>query len=148
MPTGFNIYGDAYKKNSIPVPGAYKVPFQIEMVVKLDYPGFMLLAGQGHVTFLSPAQDNRRIEDIAFPSGKPNQDGGAYGNHFQPGEWVGISVMYGRDSARVVIGGEERFSGRLPYMNARKRAEFGELNEKDSSWALRFRSCRLSASSR
>lgn len=117
----FNLRGDCNKRHNIPLPGEYRLPFRIDMTVKLDYPAFILFVGGGHITFASPGDDNRRIEDIAKPSGKPNQDKDSYDNSLPFGEFVDMSVTYNHDEMQILIGGEERFySRKMPYMKTKE----------------------------
>lgn len=117
----FNLRGDCNKRHNVPLPGEYCMPFRIDMTVKLDYPAFILFIGGGHITFASPGDDNRRIEDIAKPSGKPNQDNDSYDNRLPLGEFVELSVTYNRNEMQILIGGEERFySRKMPYMKQKK----------------------------
>ena len=118
----FNLRGDCNKRHCVALPGKYRLPFRIDMTVKLDYPAFILFIGGGHITFASPGDDNRRIEDIAKASGKPNQDRDSYNNSVAFGAFVDISVTYNLDEMQIVIGGEERFYSRAQaYMKMKDR---------------------------
>ncbi|GHU70153.1 hypothetical protein AGMMS49992_02020 [Clostridia bacterium] len=113
----FNLYGDTFKASRVTLPGLYHPPFRIDMTVRLDYPALILLIGNGYVSFATPWQDNRKIEDIISPSGKPNQDGGLYNNALPFGEYTDISVTYGLHEMQICVGGEERYySNKRPYM--------------------------------
>ncbi len=117
----FNLRGECNKRHNVPLPDEYRLPFRIDMTVKLDFPAFILFIGEGHITFASPGDDNRRIEDIAKPSGKPNQDKDSYDNRLPLGEFVELSVTYNRDEMQILIGGEERFySRKMPYMKQKE----------------------------
>jgi hypothetical protein len=119
-PTAFNLYGDSYKRHYVSLPGKYHLPFRLDMTVRLDFPALFLFIGDGHIMFASSGQDNRKIEDIAKPSGKPNQDHYSYDNSLPFNEFVDISVTYGFDEMQILIGGEERFySRRQAYMKAK-----------------------------
>lgn len=119
-PYTFNLYGDSFKKHNVALPGRYHLPFRIDMTVRLDYPMLILLIGDGHITFSSPWQDNRKIEDIAKPTGKPNQGGYTFDNSLPLGEFTELSVTFSRGEAQVLIGGEERFySRKLAYMKSK-----------------------------
>ena len=125
----FNLYGDTMRRHYVSLPKNYRLPFRVEMTVKLDHPSFLLLLGKGHMTFNSPWQDNRKIEDLAFPSGKPNQDKDSYNNRFPLGEWVDISITCNVDELQILINGQERFySRKLAYMNKKKHQELDALN--------------------
>ncbi len=124
-PIAFNLYGDSYKRHCASLPGKYQLPFRMDMTVKLDFPALFLFIGGGHISFASPWQDNRRIEDIVKPSGKPNQDHDSFNNTLPLGEFVDISVIYNFDEMQILIGGEERFySRRQAYMKAKNLHEF------------------------
>ena len=111
-PVSFNLIGDSFKKSYIALPGRYRLPFRLDMAARLDYPALFLFVGGGHVTFGSPWQDNRKIEDIHYPSGKPNQDHYSYDGSLPFGEYTDISVTYGLGEMQILIGGEERFYSR------------------------------------
>ena len=122
----FNLYGDSYKRHCAALPGEYRLPFRIDMNVKLDYPSFILLVGGGHVSFATPWQDNRKIEDILKPTGKPNQDHYFYNDNGLPfGEFTDISVIYNPDEMQILIGGEERYyTRRQAYMRLKKPSDY------------------------
>lgn len=101
---GYNINRSVIR-SYLAIPGVYRPPFRIEMTVKLDMPCFILLAGEGHVTFGSPWMENRRIEDIAVPMGKPRE----YDNEISFGEHNRLSVYYGLHEMQILVDGEERF---------------------------------------
>jgi hypothetical protein len=120
----FNLYGDSYRKHYVSLPGTYHLPFRVDMTVSLDFPMLIMLIGGGHITFASPWQDNRKIEDIAKPSGKPNQDHNSYNNSLPFTQYVDISVTYNFDEMQVLIGGEERFySRKQAYMRVKTLKE-------------------------
>lgn len=124
-PVSFNLYGDSFKRHYLSLPENYHLPFCIDMTIKLDYPSFLLFIGNGHISFASPWQDNRRIEDLAFPSGKPK----SYDNSLPLGEWVDISVIYNFDEMQIIINGEERYySRKLTYMSKKNRQELEIMN--------------------
>ena len=120
---GYNIRRDKLT-SYMRLPGAYRLPVVIDLCVKIDSPEMLLLIGGGHISFASPWMENRRIEDIAEPSGKPK----TYDNFMPLNEFVKISVTYELKSMRIAIDGEERyFSTRERYMKA---SGFAALNEK------------------
>jgi len=120
----FNLYGDSYRKHYVSLPGTYHLPFRVDMTVRLDFPLFIMLIGGGHITFASPWQDNRKIEDIAKPSGKPNQDHNSYNNSLPFTQYVDISVTYNFDEMQILINGEERFySRKQAYMRVKTLKE-------------------------
>lgn len=114
----FNLKEDCFKKHMISFPNKCCIPFRLDMTVKLDFPSLIVLLGDGHITFAST--DNRKLEDIVKPSGKPNQDNYLYNNQMPLGEFTDISITYNFDEMQILIGGEERFySLKLPYMKAK-----------------------------
>jgi hypothetical protein len=125
-----NTYGSTAPKHYAALPGKYRVPFRVDLTVKLDFPMLIMQVGSGYVKFASPMKDNRKAEDLAFPGGKPNaKEHYAFDNHFPYGEWTDISVIYGADEMQVMIGGEERYySRKMPYMSKRNRTKLAELN--------------------
>lgn len=125
-PISFNLYGDSYKGHCVALPGKYRLPLRVEMTVRLDYPSFFLFVGGGHISFASPWQDNRKIEDIAVQSGKPNQDHASYNNSLPYGKYAEISVTYNLNEMQILIDGDERFySRRQAYVRAKN---LGDLN--------------------
>jgi hypothetical protein len=125
-PISFNLYGDSYKGHGVALPGKYRLPLRVEMTVRLDYPSFFLFVGGGHISFASPWQDNRKIEDIAIRSGKPNQDHASYNNSLPYGKYAEISVTYNLNEIQILIDGDERFySRRQAYVRAKN---LGDLN--------------------
>lgn len=130
----FNLRGDSNKRHCVSLPGICRLPFRVDMTVNLDFPAFILFVGGGHITFGSPGQDNRKIEDIAKPSGKPNQDHYAYDNGLPLGAFTDIAVIYNLDEMQILIGGEERFySRKQAYMRAKN---LNELNAQGFSISL------------
>jgi hypothetical protein len=123
-PLSFNLHEDRFKKHCVSLPEKYRLPLRIDMTVKLDFPAFILLVGSGHITFATPWQVNRKIEDIFSPSGKPNQDKNSYDNSIPFNEFADISVIYDFKEMQILINGEERFySRRQPYMKAENIGE-------------------------
>jgi hypothetical protein len=121
-----NLRGDSNKRHCVSLDGKYRLPFRVDMSVRLDFPALILFVGNGHITFASSGQDNRRIEDIVNPSGKPNQDHYSYDNSLPFGEFTDVSVTYNFDEMQIRIGGEERFySRKQAYMKAKN---LNELN--------------------
>lgn len=120
----FNLRGDSNKRHCVSLPGKYHLPFRLDMSVCLDFPALILFIGEGHITFASPEQDNRKIEDIVKPSGKPNQDHNLYFNSLPFGRFVNISVTYNRNEMQILIDGEERFyTCKQAYIKAKNLRE-------------------------
>ena len=110
--------------NFMRVPGRFRLPFKIDLFAKIDSPQIILLIGSGHLSIASPWMENRRIEDIADPAGKPR----LYDNRMPLNEFAEISVIYNLRSMQVFINGEERFfSKKERYM---KLKNLSEINEK------------------
>ncbi len=110
--TGYNIQQDKIT-SALVLAGHYKVPFQIDMTVKIDTPELIMLIGQGHVSFGSPWRENRRIEDMATPKNKP----WIYDNHMPYNEKVQLRILCTQKAMQIWINGEERFyNTRMPYM--------------------------------
>lgn len=118
---GYNIRRDRIT-SYMSLPGKYRLPLKIDLCVKTDMPEIILLVGEGHITFGSPWMENRRIEDIAEPSGKPKM----YDNSIPLNEFADITVIYGLKEMQITINGEERYySKRERYM---KSESFREQN--------------------
>lgn len=93
----------------------YRLPFRIDFSFMLDFPEMLILTGNGHICFGSPFADNRCIEDIIKPSGKPK----IYNNSIRLGEYNDVYIIYGLHEMRIGINGELRYlSYREPYMKA------------------------------
>jgi len=138
-PISFNLYGDSYKKHYASLPGTCRLPFRIDMTARLDFPLLIMLIGSGHITFASPWQDNRKIEDIVKASGKPNQDHNSYNNSLPFGEYADISVTYNFDEMQILINGEERFySRKQAYMRVKT------LKEQNMDFSIRLAVSKLS----
>ena len=122
----FNLIGDTYKRHSIRLPDKYHIPFRLDMTIMIDFPALILLVGDGHIAFST--SDNHKIEDIAKPTGKPNQDHCLFDNKLPFGVFVDISVILNFNEMQILVDGEERFySCKLPYV---KDANLNELNLK------------------
>lgn len=120
----FNLVGGSYKRHFLRLPDKYHIPFRLDMTIKLDFPALILLVGDGHIAFA--ASDNHKIEDIAKPTGKSNQDNCLFDNRLPFGEFADISVIWNFNEMQILIGGKERFySCKLPYM---KIKNLNELN--------------------
>lgn len=119
-----NLQGDSNRRHTVSLNGKFRLPFRIDITVKLDFPSLILFIGSGHITFASPYLNNRKIEDIAKPLGKPNLDQYSYDDSLPYGEFTDISVIYKHDEMQILIGGEERFySRKQPYMKAKSLNE-------------------------
>ncbi|MCL2577274.1 MAG: hypothetical protein FWE27_04405 [Defluviitaleaceae bacterium] len=105
-------------KSYIGLSEKYKLPFSIDMTVKIDSPSFYLIIGKGHIGF-GTGMDNRRITDILGENIKPNTH--EFDNRVPVNEYVRISVMYGSKAMWVRINDEIRcFSKKDPYIKAMK----------------------------
>jgi hypothetical protein len=102
----------------------YKLPFRIELTAKIDAPGLYLLLGNGHLNFGTLWSDNRRIDDIVEPNGKPR----FFHNHMPMNEFVNITVTYDYEEMKVLINDEERFySKKEKYMKSKMLKEFEDF---------------------
>ena len=98
------------------VPGEYKLPFRIDMTVKIDSPALYLLVGKGHVEFAT-GSSHRGITDILGNDFKPNKY--AFDNDIPLNEYVDISVIYGSKAMCVIVDDECRcLSAKLSYIKA------------------------------
>lgn len=98
------------------LPDMFRLPFRLDMVIKMDAPGFYLFIGQGHINFGTPWLDNRQIEDIVRPKGKPRQ----FYNHIPLNKDTKISVIYDHKAMQILVDDEERFySVKEPYMKSK-----------------------------
>lgn len=111
---GYNIRRELIA-SYLAVPGQYRLPMRVDLRVSIDTPEFLLLVGDGHVSFGSPWMENRRIEDILTPAGKPR----IFDNRIPFDEFVELSVFYGTDGMEIRIGGDVRYaSTKERYMRA------------------------------
>jgi hypothetical protein len=102
------------------LPTRYKLPFRIDMTVKLDFPALYLVVGKGHVEFGSGIDENRCITDILGNDFKPNTHIFDHGIAF--GVYADISVMYGTNMFWVKVNGEYRcISDKEPYIQALRK---------------------------
>ena len=102
----------------------YKLPLQINITLKIDSSGFYLMLGNGHLSFGTPWQDNRRVSDIVEPKYKPK----FFDNYIPINEFVNISVYYGLKEMQIKVNNEVRYySKKERYM---KSKFFNELNLK------------------
>lgn len=139
----FRFNADKIMQHCVSLPNKYRLPFRIDMTLKHNYPPFWLLLGSGYISFGS-LRDSHKIEDIAFPSGKPNQDFHAFDNSIPLDEWVDISITFNLDEMQILIGGEERFySRKLAYMNKRKCPKLAAIN--GDGFSIGFMLAKLSA---
>ena len=107
----------------------FKLPFRIDMTVKIDSPAMYLIIGKGHIGFATGGMDNRRITDILGKDSKPNTH--IFDNDIPVNVYVDISVTYGSESMWVIVNDELRcFSNKSPYIKALKNdAVLEELSE-------------------
>lgn len=103
-------------------PGKFRLPMRIDIEAKIDAPGLHLFLGNGHISFGTEWQDNRRLDDIAEPSFKPK----FFHNHIPMNEYAQITVIYDLNEMQILVNGEERYySKKEKYM---KSALFAEMN--------------------
>ena len=96
-------YGNSYKRHAIMLAQKYQLPFRIDFTAKIDF-AFLIIVRDGHLTF--GLSENKKIEDIAKPTGKPNQDNKLYNNKISIDIFVNISITYAfeRDNSRFEMG--------------------------------------------
>lgn len=92
-------------KSYVYLPNKYKLPFRVDMTVKIDSPALYLLAGKGLIGFAT-GMDNRKIRDILGKNPKPNTH--AFDNDLQMNQYVDISVTYGMKAMWVYINSDLR----------------------------------------
>ena len=106
-------------KSYVCLPNKYKLPFKIDITVKIDSPALYLLVGKGYVSFAT-GMDNRKIRDILGENSKPNTH--AFDNDLQMNEYADISVVYGMKAMWVYIDGKLRcLSRKDDYIKAIKK---------------------------
>ncbi|MCL2462820.1 MAG: hypothetical protein FWF44_09155 [Defluviitaleaceae bacterium] len=128
---GYNLYRDRIAFY-LSLPGRYRLPMRIGLTARIDAPEMLVLVGSGHVSFGSPWMENRRIEDISAPAGKPRM----YDNRLPLGEFVELSILYDLKIMQILINGEERyFSTKEPYMG-KKAVDFPAQNAEGLCVAL------------
>lgn len=109
--TPINIY--------LSLPDKYRLPFRIDMTLKIDSPAFYLLIGKGHVGFAT-GMDNRRVTDILGGISKPNTH--FFDNNLIMDQYADISVTYGMKAMWVYVNNELRcISRNNPYIKAFKK---------------------------
>ncbi len=112
---GYNIRRDKIDSYAA-IPGQYCLPLRIDVRCSIDTPELLLLIGAGHISVGSPWMENRRIEDIAEPKGKPK----IFDNAIPFNEMVDISVVLGLKEMQIQINGEERYySTKERYMKSK-----------------------------
>ena len=112
------VYQDAPIKSFACIPGKFKLPFRIDMTMKIDSPAFYLIIGKGHISF-NKGMDNRSVTDILGNDYKPNTH---EFNYFIPiNKYVDISVTYGCKAMWIIVDNECRcFSKNDPYIKVLK----------------------------
>lgn len=106
----------------VSIPNTFKLPFRIDLCIKIDTPEFYLFVGKGHVNFGSFGSDNRRMDDIMIPDYKPK----IFHNHISLNEFVKLSIYYGFNAMEISVDNEIRyFSKKERYMKPKVLKEFG-----------------------
>jgi hypothetical protein len=100
------------------IEGKYKLPFRIDMTVKIDSPSLYILIGKGYINIGKP--NHRGVSDIfGSHSKKPNTHD--FDNYIPLNEYVNISVIYGRKALCLIINDKQKFySKKEPYIKALK----------------------------
>ena len=100
------------------VPNKYKLPFRIDMTVKIDSPALYLIVGRGHVEFAT-GNSHRGITDILGNYFKPNTY--VFDNNIPLDEYVDISIIYGSEAMCVTVDNKRCcLSKKDPYIKALK----------------------------
>lgn len=94
-------------KSYMYLPDKYKLPFRIDMTVKIDSPAMYLIIGNGHIGLGTGDMDNRNITSIVGEEFKPRQH--RANNNIPMGEFVYISAIYGRKAMQLIVNGESRY---------------------------------------
>lgn len=94
-------------KSYIYLPDKYKLPFRIDMTVKIDSPAMYLIIGNGHLGIGTGGMDNRSITSIVGDEFKPRKH--RADNNIPMGEFVHISAIYGRKAMQLIVNGESRY---------------------------------------
>ncbi|HWT74889.1 MAG TPA: hypothetical protein VN258_09260 [Mobilitalea sp.] len=104
-------------RSYIYLPDKYKLPFRIDMTVKIDAPAMYLIIGNGHIGIGTDGMDNRSITSIAGEEFKPRKS--RANNNIIMGEFAQISAIYGRKAMQLIINGESRYySTKDPYIKS------------------------------
>jgi len=118
------VYQDIPIKSFACIPGKFKLPFRIDITIKMDSPSLYLIIGKGHISF-NKGMDNRSVTDILGNDYKPNTH--EFNNFIPINEYVDISVTYGCKAMWVIVNNELRcFSKNDPYIKALKTNSLAE----------------------
>lgn len=99
------------------LPNKYKLPFRIDMTVKIDAPqinlaAFSWIVGKGYITF---ASNHKPRVDIITGENKPSAF--IFENHIPINEYTDISVIYGKKAMQVIINNKIcHFADDVPYL--------------------------------
>ena len=89
------------------IPNKFKLPFRIDMTVKIDAPALILQIGKGYINLNTGGMDNRRMMSIIGGETKPNIH--KFDNRVPLNDYFDVSVIYGRKAMQLIINGEERY---------------------------------------
>jgi len=118
------VHSDTPIQSYVYLPNKYKLPFKIDMTVKIDSPAFYLLIGKGHVGFAT-GMDNRKVTDILGGDFKPNTH--SFDNDLPLNQFVDITVTYDTKAMWICIDNELRcISRKDPYIKAAKKGDIPE----------------------
>jgi hypothetical protein len=118
------VYQDTPIKSFACIPGKFKLPFRIDMTIKIDSPSLYLIIGKGHISF-NKGMDNRSVTDILGNDYKPNTH--EFNNFIPINKYVDISVTYGCKAMWIIVNNECRcFSKNDPYIKALKTNSLAE----------------------
>ena len=105
----------------------FKLPFHIDLTIKIDSPALYLIIGKGHIGFATEF-DNRPITDITGGTritgeNKPGSQN-YFDNEIPLNEFVDISITYGSESLWIIVNGEFHcYSDKEPYIKAIKKTK-------------------------
>jgi hypothetical protein len=112
------VYDDTPIKSYIYLTDKYKLPFRVDMTLKIDSPAFYLIVGKGHIGFAT-GMDNRKVTDILGGDFKPNIH--SFNNDLLMNDYTDISVTYGTKAMWIIYDNELRcISRKDPYIKALK----------------------------
>jgi len=108
-------------KSYIGLPNKYKLPFRIDLTIKIDSPAFYLMIGNGHVEFATGSA-HRGITDILGNDFKPNMH--IFDNNININEFADISVTFGNKFIYIAVNGVCRcLSKKSPYIKMLQSSE-------------------------
>ena len=113
--------------NRVALPGAYKLPFRVDMTVKANSSDITLLVGKGGISFSGFINTSgggiRRIDIL---TGKKETVKCDYENEIPLGEYINLSVVYGSKFTWVQVNDNICYvNGKAPYLDLPKQFDNG-----------------------